>query len=83
MSEPTPASSPGIHASGVGRYLISATGRMAPAIEPCLRVFRHHSILICVDLTQQSRYSPPLLRMHRQHVDNVGPVVPMSVAVPE
>jgi hypothetical protein len=34
-----------------------------------------------VDLTKQPRHLPPCLRMHRQHVDDVGPVVAMSVAV--
>ena len=36
-----------------------------------------------LNLTKHPRYLPPLLRMHRQHVDDGGPVVAMSVAVAE
>ena len=36
-----------------------------------------------LNLSKQSRYSPSLLWMHRQHVDDVGPIVAMSVAVAE
>jgi hypothetical protein len=32
---------------------------------------------------EQPRLLPPCLRMHRQHVDDVGPVVAKSVAVAE
>ena len=34
-------------------------------------------------LTEDSRDAPPLLGMHRQHVDDVGPVVPYLVSVAE
>jgi hypothetical protein len=43
----------------------------------------HRSGTSRVDLPEQPRYLPPLLRMHRQHVDDVGPVVAVLVAVAE
>jgi hypothetical protein len=36
-----------------------------------------------INLPEQPRNPAPRLRMHRQHVDDVGPVVAMSVAVAE
>jgi hypothetical protein len=36
-----------------------------------------------VDLGEQARDLPPDLRIHRQHVDDVGPVVASLVAVTE
>jgi hypothetical protein len=39
------------------------------------------SRITCVDLSEQPRDLPPRVRMHRQEVDDVGPVLAVLIAV--
>jgi hypothetical protein len=47
------------------------------------RAVKYSAAVSSVDLPEQPRHLPPRLRIHRQHVDDVSPVVASVIAVAE